>query len=236
MNVPNPLPLSEAWSPMGYQVVQVADETTAKPAQAPAPPVPRSPLGYQIVKVSEEATESAPADLPAHLRMPRIRRRLAQRPKTGSSGSYMLPFVAIGGACFLGFLIVASIVISRATAPHVRIDGFNGGFRQEALIPAEFQEDAAIPIEPVAMAVRVPGPASDKPRALPAGPAKGEPKGDCAQCVAGVPGAAPGGSETFGTSVRFVRNPDEAFRLAREQRKLTCLLHVAGNFEDARFT
>jgi hypothetical protein len=42
--------------------------------------------------------------------------------------------------------------------------------------------------------------------------------------------------ETFGTNVQFVRNPLEAGRIAGDQRKLTFLLHVSGNFEDDRFT
>jgi hypothetical protein len=41
---------------------------------------------------------------------------------------------------------------------------------------------------------------------------------------------------TFGTNIQFVRNPSEAGRIADKQHKLTCLLHVSGNFEDAGFT
>jgi hypothetical protein len=51
-------------------------------------------------------------------------------------------------------------------------------------------------------------------------------------CDAGT--AADG--ETFGTAVQFVRNPQEAARIAGAEGKLTFLLHVSGNFEDARFT
>ena len=42
--------------------------------------------------------------------------------------------------------------------------------------------------------------------------------------------------QTFGTAVEFVRNAQEAGRIADEQHKLTCVLHVSGNFEDAGFT
>jgi hypothetical protein len=42
--------------------------------------------------------------------------------------------------------------------------------------------------------------------------------------------------QTFGTAVEFARNPVEAARLAKQQRKLTFLLHVSGNFEENRFT
>jgi hypothetical protein len=42
--------------------------------------------------------------------------------------------------------------------------------------------------------------------------------------------------ENFGTTVEFARNPLEAARSAAAERKLTFVLHVSGNFEDARFT
>jgi hypothetical protein len=42
--------------------------------------------------------------------------------------------------------------------------------------------------------------------------------------------------ETFGTSVEFVRNVAEAGRIASKERKLLLVLHVSGNFEEARFT
>ena len=40
----------------------------------------------------------------------------------------------------------------------------------------------------------------------------------------------------YGTSVKFVKDPQEAFRLAGEQKKIVFLLHLSGNFEDANFT
>jgi hypothetical protein len=42
--------------------------------------------------------------------------------------------------------------------------------------------------------------------------------------------------ENFGTQVQFARNPQEANRLAKADRKLTMVLHVSGNFEDQQFT
>jgi len=230
MKAPCPLPLSEAWSPVGYQVVQISEESrpaAPKPAQVPAPPQPRSPLGYQIVKVAEE---SPPVELPIHLRTPRLRRRLTEQPKSGSN---MAPFVAIGGACFLGFLIIASVVVSRTTAPHMQGQMADGRWRAEAVIPAAFKDDLGgpPPFEPRQAALPLPAPKEKKENAAacPVEPADG----DCVKCAPG--GGAPG-RETFGTSVQFVRNPQEAFRLARDERKLACLLHVAGNFEDSRFT
>jgi hypothetical protein len=39
-----------------------------------------------------------------------------------------------------------------------------------------------------------------------------------------------------GTAVNFVATPTEAARKARKDNKLTFLLHISGNFEDAEFT
>jgi hypothetical protein len=71
-------------------------------------------------------------------------------------------------------------------------------------------------------------------------------KANAAPRQAALPKAAPakdgckpdgaGDRETFGTAVEFARNPLEATRAAGQQRKLALLLHVSGNFEEARFT
>ena len=41
---------------------------------------------------------------------------------------------------------------------------------------------------------------------------------------------------THGTNVNFLSTPTEAARIARENNKLTFLLHISGNFEDSDFT
>jgi len=41
---------------------------------------------------------------------------------------------------------------------------------------------------------------------------------------------------THGTNVNFLSTPSEAARKARENNKLTFLLHISGNFEDTDFT
>jgi hypothetical protein len=94
-----------------------------------------------------------------------------------------------------------------------------------AMAPVEIvlpEELVVIPEKPAAVD---PAPGPDKQDAEP-NPAQ-EPE-KCVKCGAD--------RETFGTSVAFVRNPREASRLAREEHKLTFLLHVSGNFEDSRFT
>jgi hypothetical protein len=56
---------------------------------------------------------------------------------------------------------------------------------------------------------------------------------------AGASCRAPAGksaTETYGTSVNFMDDPVAAARVALKDRKLLFVLHVAGNFEDDRFT
>jgi hypothetical protein len=42
--------------------------------------------------------------------------------------------------------------------------------------------------------------------------------------------------ETYGTAIRFSSRPAEAARKAKQEGKLLFLLHLSGNFEDAKFT
>jgi hypothetical protein len=51
-----------------------------------------------------------------------------------------------------------------------------------------------------------------------------------------LPSPAAPACETFGTRVQFVSNPTDAARMARQENKLMFVLHISGNFEDARFT
>jgi hypothetical protein len=107
---------------------------------------------------------------------------------------------------------------------------------------------------PAAVVVIPPEVAAGKPAAaaqvnipnLPAanGPAPGEGKGlRKGQALPAGVGCDPGkgdapaaGRETFGTAVAFARNPREALHSAARERKLAFVLHVSGNFEEARFT
>jgi hypothetical protein len=47
--------------------------------------------------------------------------------------------------------------------------------------------------------------------------------------------ARPAG-ETYGTSVLFLNNPEQAARVALQEAKLLFVLHVSGNFEESCFT
>jgi hypothetical protein len=50
------------------------------------------------------------------------------------------------------------------------------------------------------------------------------------------PGKAEPSCATYGTSVHFLNSQAAAARQARADKKLLFLLHVSGNFEEARFT
>jgi hypothetical protein len=43
-------------------------------------------------------------------------------------------------------------------------------------------------------------------------------------------------SESYGTAIEFLSRPAEAARQALKEHKLLFLLHVSGNFEEAKFT
>ena len=99
--------------------------------------------------------------------------------------------------------------------------------KQEKAVPKELTPEQ---LQPVAREVAPP----DRPDSVPEPPAP--------QPVAPAPVPppvvvkAPPGTETFGTSVVFVRTPLVAARQAREQQKLLFILHVSGDFEEACFT
>jgi hypothetical protein len=122
-------------------------------------------------------------------------------------------------------------------------------------IPDVVAADAALPEMPIAgpeVVIPPEGPAAvvpannPAPAGLPAAPGpmaggeKGQPKGWAFAagdgCDAGKGDEPPAGRETFGTAVAFARNPVEALRSASRERKLGFVLHVSGNFEEARFT
>jgi hypothetical protein len=42
--------------------------------------------------------------------------------------------------------------------------------------------------------------------------------------------------ERFGTKIVFLRNPPEAFKKAKAEKKLVFFVHLSGNFEDQEFT
>jgi hypothetical protein len=83
-----------------------------------------------------------------------------------------------------------------------------------------------------------PGPPKTSP---PASPALVDPTKEIqvpapAVCAVNENGPACAETQSYGTSVAFLNTPAEAAAKAQRDRKLLFLLHVAGNFEDSRFT
>jgi hypothetical protein len=206
---------------VGYRVVEIASETEDRlPKPVPLPP---SPVDDRASEVAEEEGEPAPASRPRKDRPPRQTNELA-----------------LWGGALLGALVGVSLLVglllhlwstlsspsspAAPTSPPVASSGWNGEW-----VPNEAPANVPPPPPPV---VRLP--------AQDAGP---EEEGDRPLLPAlwdvGKPARRdepPGARETFGTAVAFARNPLEAAQVARAEHKLTFVLHVSGNFEDARFT
>jgi hypothetical protein len=191
MKVPCLVWLHGPWSPVGYDVVELADE--AAPANGPLdrrkiPETPRSPLGYQVVEVAQPPSRALPPRPTKAARAvkggpPRQPRRLGR-----------WAALAAAGSCLAAVALVLVMVRWQAQARSVP--------------PAE-----------------VPTQEAKSPSAPAVAPEDVWP----ANCQGSD-------RETFGTAVEFVRNAPEAGRIAEKQHKLTFLLHVSGNFEDAGFT
>ncbi len=224
MKCPCPLPLRDAWSPVGYRVVEVAEEV---PTAVPAPPrppqgppsgaapkrLPFSTVGYQVVPVAEETIPEPPPHYP-------VARRPRPRPPAG------IHPLAIWGPCALVafFVVVFLSACALASRPAPRPD-------LPVAVNAAPVGQADIQAGGVVIPKADPADAAAEEKAKP--PAKGAVPDPAA---AGKAACQPGERETFGTAVQFARNPLEAMRDAAQQRKLAFVLHVSGNFEEARFT
>jgi hypothetical protein len=245
MEVPCPVPLSQPWSPVGYQVVEISDKSLASPDQPPqvilAEPwsqrtdalrLPRSPIGYRVAVVADEIVpvekRAKPRwdDVPRNIVLPRRSRR--RHP-----GELWIPLGAIG--CLVLLPALALMMITSAQRPvqpagpvAIVIPQDIAAQQQEAVVPE------AIRAQPVAAQ-----PADQPPAANVARLAKNvEPArdGQGEACPAdAAPRQRPDG-DFFQTAVEFVRNPQEACRLAKANDKLTFILHLSGNFEDPGFT
>jgi hypothetical protein len=180
--------------------------------------MPSSPLGYQVATVADETLPEPPP------RYPVVRRHRAAPPTR-------IPALAIWGPCVLVAFFVVVFLSACAMASRPR--------------PMPAPNDAVVEV-PVAQADIPAGrahiiiPEVNAADAAEAAKANALPKGEAPPAaVVGKAACQPGGPgdrETFGTAVEFVRNPVEATRAAGQQRKLAFLLHVSGNFEEARFT
>ncbi|MCI0640544.1 MAG: hypothetical protein L0Y72_07885 [Gemmataceae bacterium] len=206
MHVPCPVPLLKPWSPVGYQVVEQADEK-ATPSQIPKPHsptgasadvAPSSLLGYRVVLVAEE-------------RVPVRRRPSYPKPSRRSrpAPERARPFpvrIAVALSILLPLALIALAVVARSNASSRHQGGVV--LRQQIPVVPAAQVENRVVLEEKDLA----------------------PDGLCCGFT------LPGKQENFGTAIEFVRNAEEAARLAREQGKLTLFIHVSGDFDDPAFT
>ena len=214
MHVPCPVPLSQPWSPVDYQVVQGSEEKKLPVEEGPRKikrSAARSPLGYRVNVVADEDIPPLPrAHSKAEMFASDLQRTRISRisPRNGNGFVISGPIVAGGMFFLLPVLAIAFSLGTRAPEPHfVQAPHFDPP-------PMPPPPDIVIPNE-LFNAVAEKPPAEE--------PQAAEVK-DAGAC------------ETFGTHVEFVRNPQVASKLARDEGKLAFLLHVSGNFEDSRFT
>jgi hypothetical protein len=132
--------------------------------------------------------------------------------------------------------LVAGLVVTLAVTER----GAKAGRESEALT----QQDSAEPL------VQAPEPAIDpaaavepKPDETASAPRASRPQSDHSpsQSLAALDGLFDRASsapecESYGTAVRFLSRPPDAARQALRESKLLFVLHVSGNFEDAKFT
>jgi hypothetical protein len=233
-HVPCPVPLERPWSPAGYQVVEVANEwgPAPRPADDTEPArQPSSPLGYRVTVVP-------PAESPRHAPAPRTAARRSRVVKThGPRRHKGQPFV-LWGALAAGGLLVVIFMCALITGyvsevgdntPQPIVITMRDRVAPQLVRPPVNVDDMA-PLPPPRWAPPQAGAMGPMAPMQPMRPAGA--KDDCAVCRP----EAPARGETFGTTVSFARNPAEAFRGAEEEHKLTFVLHVSGNFEEARFT
>jgi hypothetical protein len=211
MHAPCPVPLQSPWSPVGYQVVEIGG-VPAAPATAVDGPVPSSPVGYCVTLVVEE-TIPPPAPEPRYVSRPRRRRKQAL--------ALWAPFAA-------GGLVIVTLMVGLVAA---HLASWEPLAAEQAVVFVAQPPNMALARGPQVVLPEVPAGKAEAPRqAQLADDADALVEDRCEdRCEVGD-------RETFGTRVAFARNPTEAARTATAERKLTFVLHVSGNFEEARFT
>jgi hypothetical protein len=202
MNERRLVPSKTAWSPVGYQVVEIPVEPVIDYDNSP----------YRLVPTAEERTPEVQLPRP-------LWRRRRKRPPPRTTPPWTFYGAAIGGGLVAVAILVACLSANRSPntldlssgAQVVQVD-------DAPRMPAEIDGRRQVILPPEILAA---GPAADdRPAPI---PAAGE------LCDATE-------RQTFGTFVEFVRNPQEAERVAAREHRLTYLLHVSGNFEESRFT
>jgi hypothetical protein len=181
-------------------------------------------LGYQVTQVADEKVPPRP-----RAASPKV--HISQEPAPEKT----YPVGVWGAIAAAGFLIVgltAAVIVSqrgvRPAAPPPNealaqppMQAVNNPREPQVILP----EEAAAEVQE-----------KERPAAKEKGLRKGRGGAKWDKRNARKKGDALTGRETFGTAVAFARNPREAARSAEAEGKLTFLLHVSGNFEEARFT
>jgi len=196
-----------------------------------------------------EDTATAPAPLaapPARPAAPPVRTPEAVTPTPSRYG-------LVGSTCGVGGLLVGFIVglvvafgIAGARKPaqgEMPVAAANPAPATEAKFvamppalpgvdPIPANEELPAPREDRSALVRADAAVNEKPAAVVAAPARPEalPPGELPK-----PARAPG-TDTCGTAVEFMLNPLEALEVATKEKKLMFVIHISGNFEEAKFT
>lgn len=250
MEVRCPVPAQAPCSPLGYQVVEIADEQAPVPRVRPPahgrrgqentsnpPRLPWSPLGYAVVQVAEEGAQSERRRLLLSARAPRRPLPRHQRPPLYAT------VIAASGMSLVA-LLIALIAAAQPNAMSMPAQEWASRPTAAPNAPEAAAPVRGRPVQPPVAAPQV----RCRPQGLfqvripevdpPAAEEKAEPLPTVVQDEAKPDGICPAPAEraTFGTAVQFARNPQEAARTAQAEHKLTFLLHVSGNFEDDRFT
>jgi len=211
--------------------------------------------GLQGGALAEERTPLQPDPLPRLRRRRDIEESLQRPPRKRFPAALWIPPVTIVAvfASLMGFVMLARVATGDFAARRVPLGA--PPLRAPRLPPVEVQiihevtlpagiaaaEKVAAPVKvadarveekvaapekvvPVVLA-RVDAKETIGKLEMPVGP-------ECKACRPEKADERP----TFGTAVGFVRNPQEAARIASAEHKLTFLLHVSGDFEDSGFT
>jgi len=257
-----PVPLQGPRSPLGYQVIEIEDEqappsraclqSSREHAERETPRPTRAPwaaVGCQVVEVGEKWSPGVPPSTEPAVLAPKRRpvRQVQPLFLCGAlvAGVFFLPALA------LGLLIVHLPTGSRTVPTDRTLAQKSGRTTAIAKAPQEAVAGDAGLGGPMAAEGGMPGPVAGLPGSgcqprglyriqLPESDPAQAPDKDLTEALPPVAKeacqAGEAERETFGTAVQFVRNPQEAARIAGAERMLTFLLHVSGNFEDDRFT
>jgi hypothetical protein len=235
--------LSQPWSPVGYEVVELSAAGGAAKANPPQVtlaeqvpgrvmprPMPRSPIGYRVALVADE-------HLPVVRRVeePQQRPALAlklRRPPPRGLGALWIPLIALGLLVLVPAVSLTLLVTTRRPLAQPAPMAQAVIPEQMVVVPAALRDregNAKPAAKPVANAAMLPPVAA--------------PVDECLECAQQAAKDQPAEGrqlrpdrEGFETAVDFVRNPQEAARLAKAEEKLLFILHLSGNFEDPGFT